>query len=859
MSLNIGELVGYIKLDGTGVGQGIQDAQKRLRDGMDKMSSDGAAQGEKTGKTIGQRLSGAFGDSVKELGQGLVAAFAVSKVVSYIRGTIDAASDLAETVNYSSTIFGQNQAVIEGWAKNAARNLGLSSEAAMRNAANFGDMFLQLGFASAAATSMSQGVVQMAADLGSFKNLGTEDVLQRIAAGFRGEYDSLQLLIPNISAARVEQEALAASGKSNAAALTAQEKATAVLAIVQRDGARAVGDFAKTSDSAATSSKTAAAAAQDLAAKIGNVLLPAYTALVQFGRDAVIPFLAGTVDAATAAAAAVGPLVSAFASLPGPLQGALVGMLVLLAAGDRLASFGNNVRTHVIDASKAAGSGLDTLRLRAMYAGDAAAAAGGGFKGMASAIGTAAGAGVRGAASGLLSVLGGPWGIAFTAAVAAVGGFAQAQVNARKAAEDLSRTLDAQTGAVTKATREMALKKLLDDFSAADWRKVGEEAGIGIDQVVTALTGSQPELDAFRERFDSIQTAMMASGDPEVSARWEAFGNTIAASSRDLDGARLIAEQTRLGMAGFSETTTSTTSAVDKQKAAVEALRAANERLAGNYADAVSAAVSYEASLDDLTDTITKNGATLDIGTAAGRANQSALIDNAKAAQDAALASLKHGEGVSAVADTMDARREAFIQQAMRITGNRDAAAAMADQLGLTRAKVDQLSASIRETPDGKAVQIVVEDADARARIESFKALLSTVQNRIVRIDAATGWSGQRYGSIMQFARGGFRGAWIYSDGADIVRFAERGTGGEAYIPLGLSNRARSTQILAETNRRLGDPLDKTAGASQVPAEIVISGTLATAWGPAEVRGVVSEALWTATSAASISARKAAY
>lgn len=128
MSLNIGELVGYIKLDGTGVGQGIQDAQKRMRDGMDKMSSDGAAQGEKTGKTIGQRLSGAFGDSVKELGKGLVAAFAVSKVVSYIRGTIDAASDLAETVNYSSTIFGQNQAVIEGWAKNGARNLGLSAK-----------------------------------------------------------------------------------------------------------------------------------------------------------------------------------------------------------------------------------------------------------------------------------------------------------------------------------------------------------------------------------------------------------------------------------------------------------------------------------------------------------------------------------------------------------------------------------------------------------------------------------------------------------------------------------------------------------------------------------------------------------
>lgn len=75
-----------------------------------------------------------------------------------------------------------------------------------------------------------------------------------------------------------------------------------------------------------------------------------------------------------------------------------------------------SMRTHIVDTAKAAQGQLDTLRLRAMYAGDAAAAAGGGFKGMSAAVG-----GVKGAASGLLGVLGGPWGAAFTGATMTLG------------------------------------------------------------------------------------------------------------------------------------------------------------------------------------------------------------------------------------------------------------------------------------------------------------------------------------------------------------------------------------------------------------------------------------------------------
>jgi hypothetical protein len=150
-------------------------------------------------------------------------------------------------------------------------------------------MFTQLGWTSQAAADLSKNTVQVAADLGSFRNLPTADVADRISAALRGEYDSLQALIPNINAARVEQEAMAATGKTSAAQLTAQEKAAATLAIVQRDGAAAMGDFARTSDGAANKAKIATAQFENQQAKLGQQLLPAWQGFLGFLSDTAIP------------------------------------------------------------------------------------------------------------------------------------------------------------------------------------------------------------------------------------------------------------------------------------------------------------------------------------------------------------------------------------------------------------------------------------------------------------------------------------------------------------------------------------------------------------------------------------------
>lgn len=230
--------------------------------------------GKRAGSKAGKGFGGSFIGGVGKFAGPLAAVFAAPVVLGGLNSLADKASDLNETVNKSTVIFGKNAKSIDQWAKGAAKSMGLSRQQALEAAAGFGDMFSQIGFSGDQATKMSKSVVQMSADLGSFNNLPTEDVAQRLSAAFRGEYDSLQALVPNINAARVEQQALAMSGKKTAKELTAQEKAAATLAIVQKDGARAMGDFARTSDGVANKAKIQSARLEDLKTRAGGVLLP---------------------------------------------------------------------------------------------------------------------------------------------------------------------------------------------------------------------------------------------------------------------------------------------------------------------------------------------------------------------------------------------------------------------------------------------------------------------------------------------------------------------------------------------------------------------------------------------------------
>lgn len=278
MAVVLAEGVVEITGDATGVGRSIVSD-------VEKSSGAATAAGTSVGKSV-------FGGIVK----GFALLGGASLLANFFVGAIKGSSNLNETISKSNVIFGTSAKTIDRWGDTAAKKLGLSESKAIDAAAGFGNMFTQLGFASDAAADMSMKTVQMSADLGSFNNLGTEDVADRISAAFRGEYDSLQALIPNINAARVEQEAMSMTGKTLTSDLTAQEKAAAVLAIVTRDGAAAMGDFERTSDGAAGKQKIMTAAFEDQQSKLGTILMPIWTDFMGFLTDTAIPTLGIVVD-----------------------------------------------------------------------------------------------------------------------------------------------------------------------------------------------------------------------------------------------------------------------------------------------------------------------------------------------------------------------------------------------------------------------------------------------------------------------------------------------------------------------------------------------------------------------------------
>jgi len=224
-----------------------------------------------------------LGGGIRKIAAGITTAFASVKVGGFLKDAVTEASDYGETVSKAANVFGTKLApAIQQFATTAPKAFGISETAALAATAQFGNMFIQLGFTGDAAAKASTNLIKTAADLGSFNNVDPSDVLERIGASLRGEFDSLQQLIPNINATRVANEALAATGKKTAGELTAQEKATATLAIIQKDGALAANDFAETSGGLANQQRILSATVDTLQRRLGDALLPTVTSVVTY-------------------------------------------------------------------------------------------------------------------------------------------------------------------------------------------------------------------------------------------------------------------------------------------------------------------------------------------------------------------------------------------------------------------------------------------------------------------------------------------------------------------------------------------------------------------------------------------------
>lgn len=658
----------------------------------------------------------------------------------FAKKSIDSARDLGETVNMATVIFGDQADEMIKWADTAYKTAGLSKQAALQATATFGDMFSQLKFTGDEAASMSLSTVQLAADLGSFRDLPTEDVLLRIQAAMRGEFDSLKLLIPNISAARVETEALAASGKSAASELTAQDKVAATLAIIQKDASKATGDFARTSGSLANQQKSLSGASENLAAIWGEDLLPAAQKIAGVALDAiewtsehqaatkVLVVTIGTLSTAIAIAAnwqaihttatTMGVAAEWLWNTAKGTSNATIATSIPLKEADAAATAASMVAVMGLTGSTGTATAVKAANNAALAAAipikeaDAAAtvtsmAAIMGLTAATAASTTATSASTaanKANATGMGKLAGAAGPVALALAGLAATGKMMADYNndlvsfSTGAGEATQGLLNIADGTDTLETA------FADMFSASEYLNSADDAL----QILTAPSNSRKindfiggifgsgDLETMQaeELFTTLDeglSSLVQSGNAETAAQaLENMGFKYEDISALLPGyadALANAEnQTRLSTDATEDGTGATEEAADAVLTLVDALAEQIKKqheAAGIVLDENSALRDYQQAIDDASAAIEENGRTLDVNTQQGRDNQANLDDIASSTWDWIDAGSAAGESQIVLADRMGQGRQSFIDTATQLGLTADEAAALADQMGL--------------------------------------------------------------------------------------------------------------------------------------------------------------------------------
>ena len=191
------------------------------------------------------------------------------------------AANLGEARNLAQVTFGDSAKAVEEFAATADTAFGLTEEAALQYAGTLGVIIDGSIKNQAAAADMSIELLKVAADLSSINNIPIDVALEKLRAGLVGETEPLRTVGVLLSDQRVRLEAVRLGLAETTKEVDDAGKVQARYSLILADTARAQGDFARTSRDLPNLLRRARAAFGNLAAEIGQELLPVATELVQ--------------------------------------------------------------------------------------------------------------------------------------------------------------------------------------------------------------------------------------------------------------------------------------------------------------------------------------------------------------------------------------------------------------------------------------------------------------------------------------------------------------------------------------------------------------------------------------------------
>jgi ubiquitin len=298
-----------------------------------------------------RRQFAAFERRTAQIGRGIASVGARLTAIGLAGGAalipaVKAASDLEEQVSKFNVVFGQQSEAVRQFAQRFASDIGRSERQIVEFLASFQDLFVPIGFDPIQAESLSKQLTQLTLDVASFNNKADEDVLRDFQSALTGSGETVKKYGIILNEAGVKAE-LFNQGLDPRNA-TNQEKVLARLNILLRGSTSAQGDAARTADSFANQSKRLRGELENMAAAIGNALIPELARLagllsVNIQRIsewiAINPGLVQTLAKVTAGVTAlgvgllaIGPAVTAIGRLAAILRGVSIAAAVVASA-----------------------------------------------------------------------------------------------------------------------------------------------------------------------------------------------------------------------------------------------------------------------------------------------------------------------------------------------------------------------------------------------------------------------------------------------------------------------------------------------------------------------------------------------
>lgn len=193
---------------------------------------------------------------------------------------IELGSDAEESANAFQVTFKEATDSLGGFVDEFSAKAGFTTAELQQLLSFTGGVVNGMGASAEETAEFSKQVAVLSGDIGSLRNIDPSDVLDRITKSLTGEREGLKQLGIVINQTELDQKALTMTNKNAVSELTAMDRATATLTLIQERSADAIGDLDNTSDGFANTQRRLKAELRETATAMGTALMPSVNELL---------------------------------------------------------------------------------------------------------------------------------------------------------------------------------------------------------------------------------------------------------------------------------------------------------------------------------------------------------------------------------------------------------------------------------------------------------------------------------------------------------------------------------------------------------------------------------------------------